>query len=58
MEFNVTKLEIIHERLGGDVGVYGLGIPDLVDPYVFEGVYDEGGTATFGGFVQLEIVPQ
>ena len=49
---------MIHERLGGDVGVYGLGIPDLVDPYVFDGVYDEGGTATFGGFVQLEIVPQ
>ena len=53
-----TKLEMIHERFGGDVGIYGISIPDLTDPCVIYGVNNEGATATFVGFVQLEIVSQ
>ena len=49
---------MIHDCLGGDVGIYGIGIPGLADPCVFDGVNDEDATAAFGGFVQLEIVPQ
>ena len=53
-----TKLEIIYERLGGDVGADGLGVPEPADPCVFGSVSNEGLTAAFGGFAQIEIVPQ
>ena len=49
---------MIHERLGGEIGVDGLGGPELVDTCVFDGINDESTAAAFGGFVQLEIVPQ
>ena len=58
VETSTTQLEIIHERIGGNVDVYGLVVPELVDPCVLEGDDDEGVTAVFCGLVQLEIVPQ
>ena len=58
VETSTTQLEIIHERIGGNVDLYGLVIPELVDPCVLEGDDDEGVTAVFCGLVQLEIVPQ
>ena len=48
---------MIYERLGGDVGVDGLGVLDLTDQFVFESADDKGVTAAFGGLVQLEISP-
>ena len=51
-------MEIIYERLGGDVSVDGLGVPELADPCVFVGVDDEGAETAFGGFVLFEIIPQ
>ena len=53
-----TQFEMIHGRLGGDVGIYGLGVPEITDPCVLDGVNDEGVTATFSSFVQIEIVPK
>ena len=58
MEPAATKLEMIHERLGGDVGVDGIGVLDITDPCVFDSVYYEGATAALGGFLELEIVTQ
>ena len=57
METYETQLEMIHERLGGDVGVDGLSMPDLADPCLLGGIDDEGATAVFGSLVELEIVP-
>ena len=48
-----TQLGIIHELLGGDVGVDGIGIPEHAYPCVLDGVDDEGVTAAFGSFVQI-----
>ena len=55
VDTSVTQLEIIHGRLGGDVGIYGIGVPEIVDPFVFDGVNDEGVTSTFGSFVYIEM---
>ena len=52
------KLEIIHEHLGGNVSGDGLGMPELEDPRVLDGVDDGGVTAAFGGFMKLKVVPQ
>ena len=52
------KLEMIHEHLGGDVSGDGLGMPELEDPRVLDGVDDGGVTAAFGGFMKLKFVPQ
>ena len=49
---------MIHGRLGGDVRIYGLGVPEIVDQFVFDSVNDEGMTGTFSSFVQIEIVPK
>ena len=49
---------MIYERLGGDVGIYGLDMPELMDPCVLNGVNDEGTKAVFGDLVHLEILPQ
>ena len=49
---------MIHGRLGGDVGIYCLGVPEITDPCVLDGVNDKGVTATFSSFVQIEIVPK
>ena len=57
MEASATKLEVVHEYLGGDVGVYGLGMTELVDPCVLDGIDDEDAETMFGGFMELEIVP-
>ena len=46
---------MIHGRLGGDVGIYGLGVPEIKDPCVLDGVNDEGVTSTFGSFVYIEM---
>ena len=48
-----TQLEMIHERLGGEVSVNVLGITELADPCVLDRFNDEGSTSVFGGFVQL-----
>ena len=56
-ESAITKLEIIHECLGGEVSANGISVTELVDPCVFNGVNNEYKTAVFGGFVELEIVP-
>ena len=32
-------------------------MPEIVDPFVFDGIDDEGETSMFGGFVQIEVVP-
>ena len=53
-----THLEMIDGRLGGDFGVDDFGVPELAYPYVFDGVNDEGETATSSSFVQIEIVPK
>ena len=58
METSATQLDIIHELLGGDICVDGIGMPELSDPCVLGGVDDEGTTAAFGGLVQIEIVLQ
>ena len=58
METAATQLEMIHERLGGDVGLYGIEVPDLVDTCVLSGTDNEGATAAFKGLVNIEIVPQ
>ena len=58
METAVMKLDMIHERLGGDAGVDGIGMPELADPCVLNSVDYEGTTAAFVSFVQLEIMPQ
>ena len=44
---------MIHEQLGGNVG-----IEYLAGPCVFDGVDDEGVTAMSSGLVKFEIVPQ
>ena len=49
---------MIHGRLGGDVGIYGLAVLNITYPCVFDGVNDEGVTATFSSFVHNEIVPK
>ena len=49
---------MINKRLGVDVGVDIIIVPELADPCVFNGVNNEGKKYTFGDFVQLEIVPQ
>ena len=58
METATTQLDMIHECLGGDVGVDGLSLPAPVDPCVFDGVDNEGAIAVFGGFVKIKIVPK
>ena len=57
MEASATKLEVVQEYLGGDVGVYGIGMTELVDPCVLDGIDDEDAETMFGGFMELEIVP-
>ena len=49
---------MIREHISGYVNIYGISVLELADPYVFDGVDDEGATAVFGGFVQLEIFPK
>ena len=49
---------MLHERVGGNVVVDGIGVPELSGPCVIDGVDDDGATATFGGLVQLEIIQQ
>ena len=58
MEASAKHLEVVHERLGGDVRIYGLGMTELVDPCVLNGVDDEGAATAFGGFMAFEIVSQ
>ena len=58
VDTSVTQLEIIHGRLGGDVSIDGLGVSDIKYPCVLDGVNDEGVTATFSSFLQIEIVPK
>ena len=53
-----TQLEAAHNRLGGNVDIYGLVVTYLADPCALDGVDDEGVSAVLGGFVQIEIVPQ
>ena len=55
---STTQSEVVHECIGGNVGVYGIGATDLADPCVLNGIYDEGATTAFGGFVELEIISQ
>ena len=40
VETAATQLDMIHERIGVDVGVYGLNVLDLVEPFVFDVVND------------------
>ena len=49
---------MIHERLGGDVIVDGIGVPKLANLCILNGVDDEGTKSALGRFVQLEIMPQ
>ena len=58
MDTSATQLENIYGCLGDDVGIAGLGVPEITDPCVFDGVNDEGVTATFSSFVKIEIVPK
>ena len=58
MDTTAYQLEMIHERLGSDVGIDFLVMTNLTDPYVFYGVNNEGATAVFGSFMQLEVVPK
>ena len=58
MYTSVTQLEMIHGHLGDDVVIDGIGVPEITDPCVFDGVNDEGVTATFSSFVKIEIVPK
>ena len=58
MDTTATKLDMIHERLGGNTGVDGIIVSELANPCVLDGVDDEVVTDAFGGFVKLEIVPQ
>ena len=58
MDTSSTKLEIIHGRLGGDVRIDSLGVPEIANTFVFDRVNDEGMTGTFSSFVQIEIVPK
>ena len=53
-----TQLEMIHGRLGGDIGIDGISVPEIADTCVFDGFNAEGSTATFSSFVHIEIVPQ
>ena len=53
-----TQLEMIHGRLGGGIGVDDIGVPDLADPCIFDGVNDEFVTATFSSLVHIENVPR
>ena len=49
---------MIHERIGSEVCIDGIGVLELADPCVLN-IFDyEGVTAKFGGLVQIEIVPQ
>ena len=54
----VTQLDMIHRRLGGDIIVDCLGVPEIADPCDFDGFNDEGATATFNRFVNIEIFPK
>ena len=53
-----SQLEMIHEPLGGNVGIDCLVMTNLADPYVFYGVNNEGATTVFGSFMQIEVVPK
>ena len=58
MDTSATQLENIYGCLGDDVGIAGLGVPEITDPCVFDGVNDEGVTATFSSLVHIENVPK
>ena len=58
VESTATQLEMIRERLGGDVGVDDIGVLEIKDSCVFNSIDDEGKTSAFGGFLQLENMPQ
>ena len=58
VDTSVTQLEIIHGRLGDDIGIDGISVPEIADLCVFDGVNAEGATATFSSFVHIEIVPK
>ena len=47
---------MFHERLGGDVVVYGISMTYLVDPCVLYDVDNEGAENALSSFVDLEIV--
>ena len=53
-----TQLEMIHGRLGGDIGMDGIGMTEISDPCFFDVFNDEGVTATFSSFVHIDIVPK
>ena len=46
---------MIHGRLGGDFGIGGLGVPEITDPCIFDGVNDEGVTGTYFSWFQVEL---
>ena len=52
------QLEVVHKGLGGDIGVYGLSMTEIIDPCVLDGVDDEGLADSFGGLVHIVIFPQ
>ena len=49
---------MIHERISGYFSVYGLSVPDLADPCVFNVVENEGLTDMLSVLMKLEIEPQ
>ena len=50
---SAMQSEMIHERLGGEVSVDYLGMPEIANSCVSSNVGDEGATFVFCGFVQL-----
>ena len=53
MDNATTQLEMIHQRHCGEVDADVIGIRELTDPCVLNGVDDEGATSAFIIFVQL-----
>ena len=54
----VTQLDMIHMHLGGNIILYGLGVPEIAYPCDFDGANNECATATFSRFVNIEIFPK
>ena len=57
MEASAMQLEGVHERIGCDSGVYGLGVVEFADPCLLHSINDEVAATAFGSFVQLVIIP-
>ena len=57
MEASAMQLEGVHESLGFEYDVYGLGGMEFSDPCLLHSIDDEVTATTFGGFVQIVIIP-